>query len=109
MFSARSEREKLESDIQAAGNVPEYDVNDIFPDLMKSAAEWARQFENGAADFATKRNLIMSTIDEFECTERTENQINFKMSLIMSSSKKWWAMRDSNPRHFACKANALTN
>ena len=21
----------------------------------------------------------------------------------------WWAMRDSNPRHFACKANALTN
>ena len=22
---------------------------------MKSAAEWARQFENGAADFATKR------------------------------------------------------
>ena len=23
--------------------------------------------------------------------------------------QKWWAMRDSNPRHFACKANALTN
>ena len=23
--------------------------------------------------------------------------------------QKWWAMTDSNRRHFACKANALTN
>ena len=28
---------------------------------------------------------------------------------IRSFSKGWWAMTDSNRRHFACKANALTN
>ena len=28
---------------------------------------------------------------------------------IRSFSEGWWAMTDSNRRHFACKANALTN
>ena len=33
----------------------------------------------------------------------------FQASFTIFAKQKWWAMRDSNPRHFACKANALTN
>ena len=32
-----------------------------------------------------------------------------KWTLSGKQQKNWWAMTDSNRRHFACKANALTN
>ena len=31
------------------------------------------------------------------------------METAEDSRDKWWAVRDSNPRHPACKAGALTN
>ena len=68
----------------------EISFDDVFPELVKAAAEWAKKCASGIADFETKRNLIMSTVETLECVERTETRIKFKMKLIMSSSVEWW-------------------
>ena len=101
--------ELLEKEIAELSVVPEVVFDDIFSDLMKAAEEWTKKIASGEADFATKRNLIMSVIESLECVERSDTQIGFKMKLVMSSSCKWWAMTDSNRRHSRCKRDALTN
>ena len=70
--------------------------DDVFPELVKAAVEWAKRCASGIADFETKRNLIMSTIETLGYVERTETRIKFKMKLIMSSSVEWWSLQDSN-------------
>ena len=64
--------------------------------VRSAAAEWAKRCASGIADFETKRNLIMSTIETLECVERTETRIKFKMKLIISNSVEWWSLQDSN-------------
>ena len=56
-------------------------------------------------DYALKRTLIGALVQDVECT--TKNK--FRIKLVMSKCLKWWAMRDSNPRHSRCKRDALTN
>ena len=34
---------------------------------------------------------------------------DFASNSLITNNFQWWAMTDSNRRHFACKANALTN
>ena len=97
LLSARSMREQLEKEIAAAGAPPEYKIDDILPDLLKAAGDWIKKIASGSADVMTKRNLIMSTIEDLQCTQRSGDRVEFQMSVIMSSNKKWWALRDSNP------------
>ena len=109
LAATRQSVELLEKEITELSVVPEIVFDDIFSDLMKAAEEWTKKIASGEADFATKRNLIMSVIESLECVERSDTQIGFKMKLVMSSSCKWWAMTDSNRRHSRCKRDALTN
>ena len=46
---------------------------------------------------------------DFVFTSDKDKKIDITPEGVMSNGDEWWAMRDSNPRHFACKANALTN
>ena len=71
-------------------SLPEVNFDDIFPEQVKAAAEWAKRSASGIADLETKRNLIMSTVKTLECVEQTETRIKFKMKLIMCSSVEWW-------------------
>ena len=107
--NARLLSESLEKEIAELSFVPEIKIDNLFPDLMKAADCWVKKIAAGEADFVTRRNLIMSTVESLQCISRSTNRIEFCMKLVMTNSIKWWAMRDSNPRHFACKANALTN
>ena len=107
--SARQSVDLLERETAALAAVPEMNIDDVFPDLMKAADLWAKKIAAGNADFATRRNLVMSTVESLECVSRSDTQIKFCMKLVMSSSCKWWALRDSNPRHSRCKRDALTN
>ena len=94
LLTARAAREQLEKEIASAAAPPEIKFDDVFPELLQAAREWSRLCMSGSADFATKRNLIMSTVDALECVERSGNHIKFKLSLIMNSSKEWWALED---------------
>ena len=53
-------------------SLPEVNFDDVFPELVKAAAE------------------------TFEFVERTETRIKFRMKLIMSSSVEWWMCCVSN-------------
>ncbi len=35
--------------------------------------------------------------------------MDWKRISLLESARRWWAVRDLNPRHPACKAGALTN
>lgn len=94
LSAARSARESLEKEIAAVNTPPEMNFDDVFPELVKAAEEWAKRCVSGTADYETKRNLIMSTVETLECVERSETQIKFKMKVIMSNSVKWWATSD---------------
>ena len=109
LLSARATRETIEKEVEQLNRIPEYNIDEIFPTLLKAAEEWSTRILSGQADYITRRNLINSMIKELECLERSEDELKFKMSVIMTSSEKWWAMRDSNPRHSRCKRDALTN
>ena len=86
-------------------------------DLLLSPAIWEEGKNTGGSSSCLENmDLALSF-----CGEVTENHDQavvkrrratplFFCQLFFSREKKsWWAMRDSNPRHFACKANALTN
>ncbi len=90
MLTARAAKSQIEKEIAAASVPSKFEFDEIFPELMKAAGEWSRRCMSGQADFATKRNLILSTVDDLQCIARSGNQIKFKMNLIMSSSKEWW-------------------
>jgi len=92
LLTARAAKSQIEKEIAAASAPPKFEFDEIFPELMKAAGEWSRRCMSGQADFATKRNLILSTVDDLQCVARSGNQIKFKMNLIMSSSKEWWAL-----------------
>ena len=109
LSAARTVRETAEKELSSLTAPPKYDISELLPALMESASAWSAQITSGIATTATKKNLIMSLVDDFRCTSRIGDRIEFQLTVIMSSGVKWWAMRDSNPRHFACKANALTN
>ncbi len=83
--------ESLEKEIAALSAVPEIDINNILPELMKAAGEWIKKITSGDADFAIRRNLVMSTIESLECASRTKKRIEFRMKLIMTNSCNWWA------------------
>ena len=98
LLSIRSERENLEKELKSAEAIPEFDIEEIFPELLKSAETWAKSVLSGTADYNTRRNLIMSAIDELCCIEKSEEELRFKLTVIMSRSEKWWRLGDSNPR-----------
>lgn len=89
LSALRSSRSALEKQLAAIAAPPVMDCNAILPDLMKAAEEWARQCRDGSATYATKRNLIMSTVDDVQCVRRAGKEISFKLTLVMSSSKNW--------------------
>lgn len=107
--NARLLSESLEKEIAELSAVPEIEIDDIFPELMKAAEGWIKKIALGEADFATRRNLVMSTVESLQCVSRSANRIEFCLKLVMTNSIKWWALRDSNPRHSRCKRDALTN
>ena len=68
---------------------------------------------------STRLELAASAV-----TGRRSNQLNYDPACVTRTNnldpdgpakqfrvgfRKWWAVRDSNPRHPACKAGALTN
>ena len=75
--AARAAKSQIEKEIAAASAPPKFEFDEIFPELMKAAGEWSRLCMSGSADFATKRNLIMSTVDALECVVRSGNHIKF--------------------------------
>jgi len=89
LLSARSIREQVEKEKAAVSAPPEYDFDQIFPELLKAAKEWAKRCLFGEADNQTKRNLLLSMIENLQCTERTEKQIKFQLKMIMTSGKEW--------------------
>ncbi len=89
--TARQSVDLLKKEIAELSAVPEYNIDDIFPDMMKAADSWAKKIAAGDADFATRRNLVMSTVESLECVSRSSGKIHFKLKLVMSSSCKWWA------------------
>ena len=96
LFAARMDRERLEKEI-AEPETPKIDFETMFPYLMECSKAWTQKILAGEADLATKKNLIMSTINTLECVKRERNKIDFRLSLVMSNSEKWCAHGDSNP------------
>ena len=72
--------------------------------MTEELLTWSSSLDH-EEDYALKRTLIGALVQDVECT--TKN--NFRIKLVMSKCLKWWAMRDSNPRHSRCKRDALTN
>ena len=91
LSAARTARESAEKELAKLTAVPEYDISTILPALLESASCWSSQIAEGTATTATKRNLIMSLIEDLRCTSRAGDKIGFQLSLIMNSGKKWWA------------------
>ena len=73
--------------------VPE---NDLFPVLLKECSSWADILSDDPDNFALKRNLVLSLIDEIECLERKGNKIRYRLRVVMTKCKKWCAHKDSN-------------
>ena len=91
LLAVRTEREHLERELSSllTSDVPDFE--EIFPELQAAAGEWAKKIVSEKADYATKRNLIMSAVKEIACIDRDRDRIKFRLTLIMTSSKEWWA------------------
>jgi DNA invertase Pin-like site-specific DNA recombinase len=94
LLSVRGEIADLEKQIEKVETPAELNFDDLLPDLMQAAKEWSIRCSSGTADFPTKRNLILSTVSSLECVYREKNKMQFKLKLIMTGSKEWWALKD---------------
>ena len=74
-------------------------------------SDGARDFGCGTAHlqraFREWGHLLDSVVPGV-CKCRAETMLSVARRVI-ALPEKWWAERDSNPRHPACKAGALTN
>ena len=100
--SFRSSLELRRSEFQE--ELPTIPPDSFFDQMTEELLTWSSSLDR-EEDYALKRTLIGALVQDVECT--TKN--NFRIKLVMSKCLKWWAMRDSNPRHSRCKRDALTN
>jgi hypothetical protein len=64
-------------------------LDEWIPALMDAALDLIKQIRSGTATAEEKRKLVMAVVKKIQVKQRNQNEITFRLDLVMSYRSKW--------------------